>query len=159
MPCVNNLQNFPYILQRENDWCIFASIENVLKYSGFDLPQEQIYALYISEPNPDGLSFRTISRILERHYGDRFIFDPQNHNTRNDLLVYVEDCICENLPVIVSMQASGGNAHMLIFLSIDQNNVTIFDTGGGTYNLVPVSKQTIINNLAQGKGTLVIRPI
>ena len=57
------------------------------------------------------------------------------------------------------MQASGGNAHMLIFLCVDQNNITIFDTGGGTYNLVPVTKQAIINNLARGKGTLVIRPI
>ncbi|MCJ7572199.1 MAG: C39 family peptidase [Candidatus Thermoplasmatota archaeon] len=159
MPCINNLQNFPYVLQRENDWCIFASIENVLGYFGFNLSQEQIYALHISQSNPCGLSFRNISRILEDHYGDRFSFDPQTHSTRNDVINYVENRIYENLPVIVSMQVAGGYAHMLIFLGVNSNNLTMYDTGGGTYDLVTVSKQGILRNLAKGKGTLVIRPI
>lgn len=158
MPCVNNRNAFPCILQRNDDWCIPASIENVLGYYGFKLCQEQIDALYISEPDPGGMCLPVIATILERHYGDRFHFDGRHWLNTNLLLDHVESCMTNNLPVIVSMDLPDrDNAHMYTVLCIDENNVRIFDTDFRERTRL-VGQDFFERHLAHGLNTLTISP-
>lgn len=159
MPCINNWNRCPYILQREEDWCISASIENVLGYHGFDLCQEQIDALYISETNPGGMSLPSMATILDRHYGDRFHFEGRSWSDQNLLVNHVEICITNNLPVIVSMNLSGSNgAHMFTVLCIDENDVRIFDTGFRERSRL-IRRDFFVSHLAHGLNALTISPV
>lgn len=159
MTCVNNRNNFPYILQREDDWCIPASIENVLGYHGYDLCQEQIDALYISETNPGGMCLPVIATILDSHYGDIFHFDGRPWPNPDILLDHVESCMADDLPVIVSMNLPDRDGpHMYTILCIDENRVRIFDTGFRERPRI-ISRNFFIRHLANGLNTLTISPV
>lgn len=159
MPCVDNLDTFPMIVQRRNDWCIPASIENVLGYHEFGVSQEEIFTNYGRVRDPRYMNFDTISDVLENLYGNEFDFEPEHHDNGNQLTIHVENHIQNNLPTIVSMNLPDRDRpHMYIVICMGENNVRIFDTGGAQ-RLVTRSRQWLIDHLSDGLGTLVIRPI
>jgi hypothetical protein len=159
MHCIDNLGSFPMVLQLKDDWCIPASIENVLKYYEFNLSQEKIFKHYKNVQDPKNMNFDDISNILEDLFGNDFNFEPKHHDSGNQLIEYAEKRIQNNLPVIVSMKLPDRDRpHMYTLVCVGDHNVKIFDTGG-TQRFVTRSRQWLIDHLADGLGTLVIRPV
>ncbi len=159
MPCINNYENFPCIQQQNNDWCIPASIENVMRFFNFVITQEQIIQHFLQKNNSRGMCFATMADILEEQYGDHFEFQVVNHRNANTLVQYVDKRITsDNLPVIVSIEITNNRAHMLIVLCIDSDTVQVFDTGGRN-RLMRITRQLLIQRLAPSSDTLVINPL
>jgi hypothetical protein len=161
MACINNRNNFPNILQREDDWCIPASIENVMKYhrQTTNITQSRIEQLYTQHYSFDTINFDTISQILRSTYGRHWNFDPQRWPDSTQLLNYIEGCIDSNLPTIVSMGLPDRDGqHMFVVLCVRDNDLIIFDPGFRTNRPRPIGREYFLNHLSPGRGTLTINP-
>jgi hypothetical protein len=161
MTCIKNRSNFPYILQQDPLWCILASIENVMKYHRptTNITQTQIFQQYTAQNPFNTISFNRISQVLRTNYSQYWNFDPRQWQTNNQFVDYVENCIRNNNPVIISMRLPGRTgAHMFTVLCINSRFFRIFDTGY-LPTWINLDKNFILNNLSPQRGTLLITPI
>lgn len=157
MPCVQNYENYPSNGQTESDWCIPASIENLMRFCGSEITQQQIMQLFDKEHGSRKMCFATMASILTAHYGSDFDFITLNHATPSDLIQYVEDRIIENKPVIVSIEVFNG-WHMWTVLCIDAKNVKVIDTARPGM-IRTRSRETLVEHLSTALDTLIIIPL
>ena len=159
MPCIENFERYPYILQEKDDWCIHASIENLMRFYKVKISQQQIDDYFKKEHGTRGMCLDTMADILKNHYNSDLEFQVINHKNKTELLHYIEDKISKDkIPVIVSIKNPDDTAHMLTILCMDKDKFLVFDTDGRPK---PMNwpRQELIDRLSKGFGTLIIRSL
>ena len=157
MPCISSIEKFPCIYQIHQEWCVPASIENVIKYNKGDLSQRQIVDYFIEKFPMGSICFDNVKNVLDINYGESkgFEYEVIHHPNKDVLLNYVEGCIRSDLPVIISVQGPNGQ-HMLTVLCIDEDNIKVFDTSFNSQGIVDHPKAQIRRDLSPGRGTFTI---
>jgi hypothetical protein len=159
MPCINNLNSFPYIFQGRIDWCIPASIENVMKYyrNDIQITQQQIIDLYTEVFDLETLCFENVSQVLNDEFGDNYTYTPNTWNTTLELVNYIEDSIENNIPVIVAMDLPDREGiHMVTVLCYRNRFFRVFDTGFRAHRPRNMNREFFINHLTHNRATLTI---
>ncbi len=142
------------------EWCIPASIENVIKYNRGDLSQRQIIDYFIEKFPMGSMCFDKVKDVLDIKYGESkgFVYEVIHHPNKDALFNYIEVCIRSDLPVIISVQGPNSQ-HMLTVLCIDENNIKVFDTSFSSQGIVDYPKAQIRRNLSSGLGTFIVMRI
>lgn len=162
MKCIE-LGKFPFIKQ-DKDWCIPASIENVLKYHGGEFAQKKIKEAFEEKHNFGEICFEKIKPILEEKYGKNFNYKIRNKrqgdfSNGDEVWEYAKECIEKNDPLIVAMDLPNRtDIHMWTVICMGEMKIRIFDTGPPRPSLIKrlVTKEFFVNHLAPGLGTFLI---
>ena len=171
MICIDS-KRFPEIKQRNSKWCMPASIENVIKYHGGDLSQEQIIGWFEEKYGDQQIGFGKVKDILEEHYGEKFDYIIKNRSQGdfydgNKVLLYAEKCLKKDCPLIISMWlpeyedqpiSEGHRVHMYIVYCIRKNTFSFFDTDPKISVYPRRIKPWIIEHLSEQLGTFLIIP-
>ena len=129
MPTID-LERYPRIRQIHPIGCIPVNIENALKYFGEDNYDEYYFLAFFGSrrmpPNFDQATpiFNSLIRNFE------FVFKGINDfdNSINNMIEYLKENIDNQIPVLVSFEASGG-AHIRTLIEYNDTEFIFFDPG------------------------------
>ena len=138
---IQTLGKFPFIKQN-GDFCIPASIENVMKYhiKNLDVDQYKIVSLWRKKHIMESINIPKITTTLRRSkYRNNFVFEvgaiagvsfnhDVTHLDRQGLINYAKHCCDDGNPLIVAIGKQGlPGAHMLVVIGYLQNLIMFFD--------------------------------
>lgn len=158
-----NLEEFPCIKQEREDWCIPASIENIIKYHSGSISQKDIVDMFIKKFGSEQIHFGNVKEILEEKYGDnyRYILKSKGQDdfkNGEDVIDYAEKCLEDNWPLIIAMKnlPNSSAVHMYVVVNIEGEEITVYDTDPSITEYLKKDKNWIIEHLTDGLGTFLI---
>jgi hypothetical protein len=172
------LARFPKIkhLQGTEPCCIPASIENVVRYHGGDVSQQDIRAWCTERyGDADDIDLDKARQVMEETYGDGFSYHIKNRrnssaiSSEKDMLAAIQEAIDLDIPVIVQMNfpsclylpsySTTSEQYVLTVLGASENHVLVWDTNPGVLALpVVVSREWMTDHMASGCTSLWIIP-
>ena len=171
------LARFPKIKHAQDNWCIPAAIENVVRYHGGDLSQQQIVA-WIKEVSgsSEHIDIENVVGVLRKENGHGgFIYRTEQLSSQKKSMdtaaffALVRAAITQNLPPIVVMEfpscwylpgySAGCEHYVLTIIGITQNHVLIWDTNPAVMALpIVVSNEWILSHLSPATTMLWVIP-
>jgi len=171
------LARFPKVKHMEGTGpcCIPASIENVMRYHGGEISQEDIRQWCIDQHGDmEHIDLDTASTVMEDNYSGDFSYRIKNQRNSNissedDLLAMTERAIQLDIPVIVQMgfpsclylpsYSRDTQQYVITVLGASENHVLIWDTNPGVLALpIVVSKDWMTDHMASSCTSLWIIP-
>ena len=170
------LRQFPKIKQKEIKWCIPAAVENIIKYHGGHVSQEDIINRYVEKYHHiEDIDFQKVHDILEQHFSKDYCYrilgkrSSEIIRTAKDLIYLINSGILYDLLPIILVKFpscwylpgySSGCAHYVFTaLGFSQNSVLIYDTNPRTINIpVVVKNDWIKKHISPDLETLWIIP-
>ena len=136
MQLIQNFESFPFEVRQppDRDWCIPASIEAVAKYHmpNSTATQAQILREFVARKGLDQIGLKPIQEVLEKYsafsWADiRYCAEYQFHGAFNALVGFLEECVDEDIPAIISVPIPPKNWHMLTVLGYDMEFLRVYD--------------------------------
>jgi hypothetical protein len=136
MQLIQYFDRFPFEVRQppDRDWCIPASIEAVTKYHMPDLTvtQGQILREFVARKGLDQIGLKPIQEVLKKHtafsWADiRYCEEYQFHGSFSALVSFLEECVVENRPAIISVPIPPKKWHVLTVLGYDREVLRIYD--------------------------------
>jgi len=159
-------KRFQGIYQICANCCIPASIENVVRYLGGKFSQRKFLDDFLGKYHMNDLSFENIKKFLDNYSTFNIYFKcecktKKEHIDKDNLLVYIKECLKEDLPVMIVLKESENNKeyiHIVTVYYLEDNNISYFDsnpTNGGFVEFI--DKNNFINKVSDNLGTLILR--
>jgi hypothetical protein len=136
MHLIEYFERFPFEVRQppDRDWCIPASIEAVARYHmpNSKVTQGQILREFVTRKGLAQIGLRPISDVL-KHYSEfswadiQYSEEAQFHGSFNALISFLEECVDESRPTIVSVPIPPKNWHMLTVLGYDTESLRVYD--------------------------------
>jgi hypothetical protein len=136
MQLIQDFERFPFEVRQppDRDWCIPASIEVVAKYHmpNSTLTQAQILREFVTTKGLEQIGLKSIQEVLGKYsafsWADiRYCEEYQFHGAFNALVSFLEECVDENRPAIISVPIPPKNWHMLTVLGYDREFLRVYD--------------------------------
>ena len=146
------LVQFPKIKQKDTNWCIPAAVENVIRFHGGDVSQDDIFSYYIEKYHHiDDIDIDKVKDILERHFSQNYSYRIVSKRTSKiireatDVVSLIKRGIHNGLPSILLVEfpscwyLPGYSTHcdhyVFTTLGFSQNCILIWDTNPKTLNI------------------------
>ena len=136
MQLIRYFERFPFEVRQppNRDWCIPASIEAVAKYHmpNSTVTQGQILREFVRRKGLEQVGLKPIQDVLKQYsefsWADiRYCEEYQFHGSFNALVSFLEECVDENRPAIISVPIPPKNWHMLTVLGYDREFLRVYD--------------------------------
>ena len=133
---IQHFDHFPFEVRQppDRDWCIPASIEAVTKYHmpNSTVTQGQILREFVTRKGLDQMGLKPIQEVLEKYslfsWAEiQYCDEHQFHGSFNALVSFLEGCVREDRPVIISVPVPPKNWHMLTVLGYDREFLRVYD--------------------------------
>lgn len=152
---------YPKIKQARCDLCMFASIENSIKFidSKANITQTSFEAEYIKLYNNEQPHFGVLKETLDSSFENLNLdYDIESWQDVNSMREYIDSKIQQNLPVIVSMRLPD-RIHMWNIVAIDNERIQYFDTDpNADSGLITCSLEEFEGHFQPGRQTFVVHP-
>ena len=178
MSCVQaiELKQFPKIKQKKKNWCIFAAVENIVKFHGGSILQDDINQYYIEKYHYiKDIDFNKVYDILTNHFTQDFsyiIINKRNNRSikrAKDVIELVKKAVHNNIPAILLVDfpscwylpgySTACDHYVFTVLGASQNSILIWDTSPKTINIpVVVENEWVINHLSSDLSSFWIIP-
>lgn len=172
------LARFPKIKHEEEPGpsCLPASIENVVRYHGGEISQQDIRQRCIDRhSNMDDIDLQAVRQVMDDSYGDDFSYRVKSKrnsdaiSSEEDLLALAERGIVLDVPPIIQMDfpsclylpsySRDTQQYVLTVLGASENHLLIWDTNPGVLSLpIVVSKEWMSDHMASSCTSLWIVP-
>jgi hypothetical protein len=146
------LRQFPKIKQKGTNWCIPAAVENVIRFHGGHILQEDILNYYIEKYHHiEDIDVEKVHDILEHHFGKDYSYRILSKRTSQiirtvmDVISLIKSGIRHDLPPIVLVElpscwylpgySTRCDHYVFTALGFSQNSVLIWDTNPNTLNI------------------------
>jgi len=133
---IQHFDRFPFEVRQppDRDWSIPASIEAVTKYHmpNSTVAQGQILREFVARKGLQQIGLKPIQEVLQKYaplswaefqYSDEYQF----HGSFNTFVSFLEGCVQDDRPVIISVPTPPKGWHMLTVLGYDREFLRVHD--------------------------------